>query len=68
MDYAQLTLPYKSLGMSPFELNYGYTPSTSYNWDRPQGPIMTHEKVNFADARALATRIYDAWTVAKGFL
>jgi hypothetical protein len=60
MDYAQLTLPHKSLGISPFKLSYEYAPSTSYNWDRPHGPI--------ANAKALATHIHNAWTVAKGFL
>jgi hypothetical protein len=35
MDYIQLTLPYESIGMSLFELNYGYAPSTFYDWDRP---------------------------------
>jgi hypothetical protein len=59
MDYAQLILPYKSLNMSPFELNYGYAPSTSYDWDRLQGLVTVYEEVNIADARALATRIYN---------
>jgi transposase InsO family protein len=68
MDYAQLTLPHESIGMSPFELNYGYAPSTSYDWDRPQSPVTVREEVNIADARALATRMHNAWTVAKGFL
>jgi hypothetical protein len=31
MDYTQLTLPYKSLGMSLFKLNYEYIPLTFYN-------------------------------------
>jgi hypothetical protein len=60
MDYTQLTLPHKSLGISPFKLNYRYTPSTSYDWDRPQGPATVYEEVNIAEARALATHIYDA--------
>jgi hypothetical protein len=68
MDYAQLILPHESLGMSPFELNYGYAPSTSYDWDRPQGPVTVREEVNIADARALATHMHNAWIVAKGFL
>jgi transposase InsO family protein len=68
MDYAQLTLPHESLGMSPFELNYGYAPSTSYDWDRPVEPVTARETINRSDAKALATRMHDAWTVAKGFL
>jgi hypothetical protein len=68
MDYAQLTLPYESLGMSPFKLNYGYAPSTSYDWDRPQTPVTVREEVNVADAKALVTRMHNAWSVAKGFI
>jgi hypothetical protein len=60
MDYAQLILPYESLSISPFELNYGYVPSTSYNWDRLQGLVTVCEEVNIADARALATRMHNA--------
>jgi hypothetical protein len=68
MDYAQLTLPHESIGMSPFELNYGYAPITSYDWDRPSGLVTAREAVNVADAKALATRMHQAWSVAKGFL
>ena len=54
--------------MSPFELNYGYAPFISYDWDRLQTPITVREEVNIADVKALVTRIYNAWSVAKGFI
>jgi len=60
MDYAQLTLPHESIGMSPFELNYGYAPSTSYNWDRPQEPATACKAVNINKAKALATYMHNA--------
>jgi len=50
MDYAQLTLPYNSIGMSPFELIYGYKPRTSFDWDRPIGPIMACERLSYKEA------------------
>src|SRR3979411_193162 len=36
MDYAQLTLPHSSIGMSPFELLYGRLPRTSFDWNIPK--------------------------------
>ena len=68
MDYAQLTLPHESLGITLFEVNYGYAPSTSYDWDRPTEPVTVHEKLNVEDAKDMATHMHTAWEVAKGFL
>ena len=68
IDYTQFTLLYKSLGMSPFKLNYRYTPLTLYNWDRLKEPVTVYKELNVADAKALATYIYNAWTIAKGFI
>ena len=61
MDYAQLTLPYNSIGMSPFELLYGYTPQTSFNWDRPTKPITARKRLSHKEAQVFAKRIYRAW-------
>ena len=38
MDYAQLTNWHESIGMSPFELLYGYQPRTSFDWKNPKEP------------------------------
>jgi transposase InsO family protein len=36
MDYAQLTMPHESIGMSPFELLNAYPPRTSFDWNMPK--------------------------------
>jgi len=64
MDYAQLTLPYNSIGMSPFELLYRYTPQTSFNWDRPTEPATARERLSYKEARAFTKRMHKAWETA----
>jgi transposase InsO family protein len=65
MDHAQLTLPHDSTGISPFELNYGYEPRTSFDWKPKKDPSSANEKVNRQDAREYATLLHDTWAVAK---
>ena len=60
MDYAQLTLPYDSIGMSLFELFYGYAPQMSFNWDRPIKPITVYKHLSHKEAQAFTKRIYRA--------
>ncbi len=36
MDYAQLTLPHSSIGMSPFEARNGFKARTSFDWTTPE--------------------------------
>jgi len=60
MDYAQLILPYNSIGISPFELLYGYTPRTSFDWDRPTKPAMARERLSYEEAQAFAERMHGA--------
>lgn len=67
MDYAQLTLPHESLGMSPFELQNGYLPSTSFDWTRSVPSTIT-EKLAHADAQTFAKRMHRAWGVAKAII
>ena len=38
MDYAQATLPYNFTGFAPIQLEMGYLPRTSFNWERLEGP------------------------------
>ena len=54
MDYAQATLPHDSTGMSPFHLEYGYEPRTSFDWDRPQNPATLREQLNHDEANRFA--------------
>jgi hypothetical protein len=65
MDYAQLTLPHDSIGMSPFELLYGYKARTSFDWQAPRNPATAREKLSQEEAQAIARRMHDAWERAR---
>jgi hypothetical protein len=65
MDYAQLTLPHDSIGMSPFELLYGYKARTSFDWQAPRNPATAREKLSQEEAQAMARRMHDAWERAR---
>ncbi len=65
MDRAQLTLPHSSIGMAPYTLQFGTEPRQSWDWKTPKAHTPL-EKLNYADARALAERMRAAWEVAKG--
>ena len=53
MDYAQLTLPQESIGMTPFEVIHGWQPRTSFDWETPA--TVPLDNLNAAKAKALAT-------------
>jgi hypothetical protein len=65
MDYAQLTLPHDSIGMSPFELLHGYKPRTSFDWDRPTEPVTARERLSHEEAQTFAKRMHGAWETAQ---
>ena len=65
MDYAQLTLPYNSIGMLLFELLYGYIPQTSFDWDRPTKPTTARKRLSHKKTQAFAERIYKAWKTTQ---
>ena len=68
MDHAQLTLPHDSIGMSPFELNYGYQARTSFDWEASKAPTSASERVNRQEAQQYATLLRDTWEVAKAHM
>ena len=39
IDYAQAMLPHDSTGFASTQLEMGYLPRTSFDWDRPRGPL-----------------------------
>ena len=59
IDYAQLTLPHSSIGMSPYELLHGRLPRTSFDWKTPK-PVTVQEELSQEKARQLATRMKEA--------
>jgi hypothetical protein len=65
MDYAQATLPHDSTGFAPIQLEMGYLPRTSFDWERPEGPQTVREKLSHEEAQQYAKRLEEAWKVAR---
>jgi transposase InsO family protein len=64
MDYAQLTMPHESIGMSPFELLNAYPPRTSFDWQTP--PANTpRERLNQQEAQEVVKTLQQAWETAR---
>ena len=51
IDYTNVTLPYSSIGFAPIELEMGYLPRTSFDWDRPIEPQTIWEKLSREEAQ-----------------
>jgi predicted aspartyl protease len=64
MDYVQLTMPHETIHMSPFELLKGHLPRSTWDWDRP-AVATPRERLNQGQAIEFASRMHDAWKVAK---
>jgi hypothetical protein len=70
VDYAQATLPHDSTGYAPIQLELGYLPRTSFDWDQ-QGiygdlrKVTVREKLSIEEARKYAERLQDVWTEAR---
>ena len=65
MDYAQLTLPHESIGMSPYELLYGHSPRTSFDWKNSPEPATAREHLNREEAQSLAKIMHQGWETAR---
>ena len=50
MDYAQITLPYNFTRFAPIQLEIGYLPYISFDWNRPEGPQTIHKKLFYEEA------------------
>ena len=64
MDYAHATLPHDSTGFAPIELEMGYLPRTSFDWNRPTDPQTAREKLSRQEAQQYARRLESAWKAA----
>jgi hypothetical protein len=64
MDYANATLPHSSTGFAPIELEMGYLPYTSFNWNRPKEPLSVREKLSQEEAQQYVKRLERAWEAA----
>ena len=64
IDRAQATLPHSSIGISPYQVLFGSEPRQSWDWEVPTPPH-PRDKLNFTEAKALASRMHAAWVLAK---
>jgi transposase InsO family protein len=64
IDRAQMTLPHSTIGMAPYKLLFGNDPRNSWDWKTPKASTPL-EKLNRRDALEVATRMHNAWKVAK---
>ena len=64
MDYAQLTMPHESIGMSPFELLNAYPPRTSFDWQTPLAST-PREQLNQQEAQEVVRTLQQAWETAR---
>jgi transposase InsO family protein len=69
MDYAQLILPHSSLGMmSPYEVQNGHPPRTSFDWTPPSKPTTATEQLSQERAKEVASRMNEAIKKGKEFI
>jgi hypothetical protein len=64
IDYAQLTLPYSSIQMAPYEMLYGRIPRTSFDWNTPE-VSSPQEQLSQEKAQEVTRRIHGTLEVAK---
>jgi hypothetical protein len=68
IDFAQATLPSEATGFSPFEIERGCNPRTSFDWDRPDNlhkPVTPKDKLSMEQAKQYVERLEDVWTRAR---
>ena len=49
MDYAQVILPYDFTRFAPIQLEIGYLPYISFNWNRLEGPLTIYKKLSYEE-------------------
>jgi hypothetical protein len=64
MDLAQYTLYHESIGMSPYFLQNGYEPRTSFDWNTPKVTAVK-EKLNRQEAVKVAKRMEEALVTGR---
>lgn len=61
MDFAGVTLPHKSTGLSPFQVEFEYELYTFFDWQNHTEKVVSIEKLNCAQTKVLAERIKNIW-------
>ena len=62
MDYAQATLPQDSTGFAPIQIEMGYLPRTSFDWNNPKEPLTVREKLSREEAQGFVQRLANVWS------
>jgi len=65
MDYAQATLPHDSTKFAPIQVEMGYLPRTSFDWDRPKEPQTVRERMSYEEAQQYVKRLEGVWKLAR---
>ena len=66
MDFAAAALPHESTGLSPFQVEFGYEPRVSFDWQpHASQPVPAQERLSREQARQFAKRMEDVWQFAK---
>ena len=65
MDFAQASLPQESTGYAPIQLEMGYLPRTSFDWQLPDDSRSVRETLSKEEARKYAERMQEAWKTAR---
>jgi hypothetical protein len=66
MDYAQATLPHDLTGFAPIQVEMGYLPRTSFDWDRPTNePLTARQKLSRDEARQYVRRLEEVWKATR---
>ncbi len=66
MDFAQGCLQHESTGMTPFEIEQGYVPRMSIDWDhRTKQPATPKERLNREEAQGWIRHIEKGWEFAR---
>ena len=60
MDYTAATLPHNSTGFALIELEMGYLPRTSFDWNRPTELQTIQETLSYEEAQQYVKRLEHA--------
>ena len=61
IDFAAAALPSESTNASPFLVDCGYEPRTSFDWTPIEGPLPSDERISRQRAQDMAKRMEQTW-------
>ena len=61
IDFAAAVLPSESTNASPFLVDCGYEPRTSFDWTPIEGPLPSDERIGQQRAQDMAKRMEQTW-------